>query len=647
MLRTFRNSFQHLKWALWLVIIAFVIGLGYVGGTGQQTGATAVASVGGVDISLRDYRTEYQGLEQRARSLYGEAFTAELSQQLGIAEQALERVINAELLRQEALRMGLEATDSEIQRIILQDPTFQDADGNFIGAEAYEALLTDNRLTPSDIENGLREQLNRQKLFQVLGQTLYVSDAEVEKAFRDQVERAALRYITVPKERFADQVIVDDEELLPFYENNRPNYNLPEQRRVNYVLIQPRLIEQTLEVPEEDLRAYYDSNTDEFTLEEQVRARHILLKASGDEAVAQARATLESVRRRLEAGEDFATLARELSQDDASRDLGGELGFFTRGRYNPALEDAAFGGAPGSIVGPVETDLITQTGLHLIEIQERRDGGQQPFETVSPGIHARLLAERSALRAEELAQEVADLGNPTGAALQAWAEAQPGATWETPAAFGREDNVPGIGRGTEFTTTVFELETGKTSEPVSVIGGWAVARLEEISASRIQELDEVREQVRNDVRARKLGEVASQELAAVLTEIQGGLDAEEAAERLAVEFDETDEFNRSGFIPGMGLETALSEAAFELSAGDWGGPIETARGHVLFQVVSRIGFDPLAFLEEKQATREGLIQQKTEELLSSILAERRTELGVVRNTTLLESTGLFQPIADS
>ncbi len=647
MLRAFRNSFHDLKWALWLVIIAFVIGLGYVGGAGPQTSASAVASVGGVDIPLREFQRQYEELENRARGMWGDAYTAELSQQLGLGDQALQQVINAEILRQEADRMGLEATDEEIQRIILADPAFQDANGNFIGAEAYERELKNYRLTPAEWETDLRRRIKNQKLFQVLGQTLFVSDSEVEKAFRDQTERAAMRYVSVPKENFADRVVVDEEELRPFYEGHRSNYNLPEQRRVDYVLIQPRLLESTMDLPDEEIRSYYDSYPEEFTVEEQVRARHILLKASGAEELAAARARLEDIRRRVEAGEDFGTVARQVSQDDATRELGGELGFFSRGRYNPTLEDAAFSGTPGTLVGPVETDLITQTGLHLVQIQERREGGVQDFETVSPGIRARLLSERSAIRAEELANELSGEGDQSAQALQAWAEAESGATWETPAAFGREDNVPGIGRGTEFTTTAFELESGKVSEPIAVTGGWAVLRLAEVSESRIQEFEEVVDRVREDVRGEKLGEVATRELEALRLEIEAGLEAEEAAARLGVEFTETEEFNRTGFIAGIGREPDLSQAAFERVEGQWGGPVETTSGHVLFQITSRTPFDPVSFEEQKEETRDRLVQERTEEMLSATVQQRREELGVKPNNSLLQEIGILSSAASS
>jgi peptidylprolyl isomerase/peptidyl-prolyl cis-trans isomerase D len=102
-----------------------------------------------------------------------------------------------------------------------------------------------------------------------------------------------------------------------------------------------------------------------------VRARHILKRAAEGDAAALAAARQEIIRLRgqIRGGEDFATVAQEESDDIVSGAQGGSLGWFGPGKMTPPFEDAAFGAAPGALVGPVET----QFGVHLIEIQEVSD----------------------------------------------------------------------------------------------------------------------------------------------------------------------------------------------------------------------------------------------------------------------------------
>jgi parvulin-like peptidyl-prolyl isomerase len=99
------------------------------------------------------------------------------------------------------------------------------------------------------------------------------------------------------------------------------------------------------------------------TSELQIRARHILVE-SRDEA--------EAVKERLEEGEDFATLAQELSQDPGTAEEGGDLGWFPQGQMVPEFDEAAFILRPGEISDAVETSF----GFHIILVEER-DGNRE------------------------------------------------------------------------------------------------------------------------------------------------------------------------------------------------------------------------------------------------------------------------------
>lgn len=99
--------------------------------------------------------------------------------------------------------------------------------------------------------------------------------------------------------------------------------------------------------------------------ETHVRARHILINT--DEDSDDARASIMDIRRRIQSGEDFATVAIEMSDDTGSGANGGDLGWFGPGMMVPPFQDAAFGAQIGSLIGPIETDF----GFHLIEVTHR------------------------------------------------------------------------------------------------------------------------------------------------------------------------------------------------------------------------------------------------------------------------------------
>jgi peptidyl-prolyl cis-trans isomerase C len=127
-----------------------------------------------------------------------------------------------------------------------------------------------------------------------------------------------------------------------------------------------------------DVQTFYDKNKDKYVEEEQVRARHILIKvppevSPTDEAKLKGKA--DDALKRAKQGEDFAALATELS-DDGSKENGGDLGFFPRGRMVPAFEEVAFTLQPGQMSEVVRS----QFGYHIIKVEDRKTGRALAFD---------------------------------------------------------------------------------------------------------------------------------------------------------------------------------------------------------------------------------------------------------------------------
>ena len=134
-------------------------------------------------------------------------------------------------------------------------------------------------------------------------------------------------------------------------------------------------------VADQDVRKYYDNNPEKFKAPEEVKASHILIKfdpKKADEAKKNdARTALEGVKDRLKNGEDFAKVAKEVSEGPSSKS-GGDLGFITRGQMVKPFEDAVFALQPGEI-----SDIITtQFGYHVIKVFERKPEKTISFEEV-------------------------------------------------------------------------------------------------------------------------------------------------------------------------------------------------------------------------------------------------------------------------
>jgi peptidyl-prolyl cis-trans isomerase C len=134
-----------------------------------------------------------------------------------------------------------------------------------------------------------------------------------------------------------------------------------------------------IEVTAEQKQTFYQENSEQMKEPEQVRLSHILVGADENATPEQrelAKKKTEGIRARAVAGEDFAALARENSDDPGSKAKGGELPWVGRGDTVPPFEAAAFALSPGEISEVVET----RYGYHVIKLAERKEGGTIPFE---------------------------------------------------------------------------------------------------------------------------------------------------------------------------------------------------------------------------------------------------------------------------
>jgi peptidyl-prolyl cis-trans isomerase C len=161
---------------------------------------------------------------------------------------------------------------------------------------------------------------------------------------------------------------------------------------------------QKLSLSDQQVRAYYDDNPNLFRRPEQVKASHILVQVpeNADEAKrAEALATIQALKARIDNGENFATLAMEHS-DCPSKAKGGDLGFFGREQMVKPFSDAAFALQPGQISDVVQTRF----GYHLIRVTERQAEQTMAFNDVKESISTRLRQEQEGKKIDAYLQDL-------------------------------------------------------------------------------------------------------------------------------------------------------------------------------------------------------------------------------------------------
>lgn len=280
-----------------------------------------------------------------------------------LQQSVIEELIQAEVMLQEAAALGIEVSDEEIARKVLEIDDFKDSEGNF-SAKFYEKALKRYGLTQGGFEGQLREQLTLQKLEEVAAGGATVNEAILEQLFREQMTRLDLAYAYVPDAALLSEVPIDEAALDAFVETNA-----------------------------DQIRLQYDKDFDRLYNEPRKAAVSLILLRSdldeGNVPADQLQERMEAVRARALAGEDFAELAR-LYSEDLTAVNGGFLGSMSETQLDTAVANAVFATEAGGV-----TDIVqTARGLQILHVSERVEAVTTPLEDVQRDIARTIIAEQ-------------------------------------------------------------------------------------------------------------------------------------------------------------------------------------------------------------------------------------------------------------
>jgi len=647
-LKLLRDNLKHLKFILWGVIFIFIVLVFATWGSGQRglKSSGYAVTVGSYQVTEKDFLRQVKDLQDTYQRQLGDNWER-FRNQINLGQQAAQQIIQRRLMLEAAEEAGLVVPAEELRKKILSFSSFKDADGNFIGLEKYRKVLRSWRLTPQEFEEDLREQLLLRKLQNLMEDSVYVSDEEVEEALRREKESATLHAVQLRYERFLAEVELDDEELKAYYEANKEDFSRPEERVIRYLVVETNKLRRMLEVTDEEIDAYYAEHSDDFKQGEQMRASHILFKVDpGMDPAAEQEIKLKAqqVLKLAETGADFAELAKIHSEDPGSKEKGGDVGWFGHGRMVKEFDEAVFAAKPGDLIGPVKSRF----GYHIIKVTGHKPPHVQPLEEVRNQVRVTILKTRAIdeakNRAEALAERIKKEKPDTEEAWQAIADEDEAISLNESPPFSKDDTIPGTGSDPELTTEIFKASEGAIGGPKPIPRGWMVWQLKKIAPEGIPSFEDARGEVEQKVRQAKALELATAAAEELVGKLKDGGDLTALAGEYGSSVVEVKDHRRGSAFSSLGVLPSLDRQVFSAKAGDVLGPvIQPEHGAVVARVDSVTLLDQAAIDEGKEAMLDRLRREKSGELLNSILAEKR------RNTTVTvdpEIVSRFAPKPD-
>lgn len=604
MLTTIRNKATSLISYILIGAICLSFALWGINSYFEGAAQVDVASVNGDEISYESYQSQLRNQQQQMRQMFQDNLPEGYFETPGFKRQAVEQLVNQLLLNQTINERGYTLGDSALAERITSNQAFY-TDGKF-DDDRYRRLLVGNNWTVQNFEATQRQQGAYEQIQRALASSFYVDENELNEILTLQNQKRIAKYFIVENSSF--EADVSEQEIVEQYEKFPDLYKTEEKIKISYLELSVDALKQD-SVAEDDIKQYYEENKSAFSRPETRKASHILIKPDSDseQSHAQALQKAKDLLGKINAGGDFAEIARQESDDKGSANNGGDLGLITPGVMVKEFEDAVFQLNRDEISEPVKTEF----GYHLIKLTELTAEQVPPFDELKEEITEKILEDRAIEEFVEKSERFKNLAFENPQDLQPIAD-QLGLALQISDWFTRSMGI-GVATNPQVRDAAFSqavLDDDMVSEVVELDqNSLIVLRKNEYQDAQIRPLDEVKDQISVLIKSRKAQEMAQklgEELQEKLMNSPQDWDEILEAEGLqSIDLAETRDAAQAGD------EQAISEVVFEKPRPQNDQPIidglNLASGYAVFRLDRVEDIDETALEKLKEQNRGALL----------------------------------------
>lgn len=401
MLQNIRDKTQGTiaKILIALIVVPFAIfGIESLVGGG---GPVEVAKVNDDKITELELQQAITVQKQQLLMKMGDSIRPEMLDDAALRGPTLDSLITQRLLQQKAVDMKLSVPERVVDEIILSAPDFQE-DGKF-SSERYQVLLRNMGYTPGYFKNLKKQELLMSQLYVGMAASEFVTSKELEKVAGMLQQQRSFSYVTIPLAVLADKINPDSKEIASYYQSHQDQFLNPERVKLDYIEL--RMEDFAPALDDKALQAEYDREMADMKPVTERRAAHILIEVNKERNEQQARELADSILKRVSAGEDFAKLAEQYSDDIGSKSSGGDLGLSDGTVFPPLFEEKLATLKAGEVSAPIKTD----DGIELLKLIDVNTKPLPTFAERKNEIAQRLLREQAQPALMKTVEKLRDL----------------------------------------------------------------------------------------------------------------------------------------------------------------------------------------------------------------------------------------------
>jgi len=603
-------------------VIAISFAIWGIGDIFRGFGRNAVATIGGTEISIEQFRQFYNDRLQQLGRQAGRPITPDEARARGLDRQLLAQLVAETTIDEQAKQLRLGIDSAEIAKRITSDPSFRGANGQF-DRQRFEQIIRQAGFSESRFIEEQRRSMLRRQLAQSVTGDLKVPATALAALNQYQNEKRQIDYVALEAAQAGDVPAPIPEVLNKYFDERKTLFRAPEYRNITLLSLAPSDLAKPDAVTDTDAKAYFEQHKDSYGKPEKREVRQIVFQKPEEAADA---------RERITKGAKFDDIAKERQLKESDTDLGMVA---KSDIIDPAVADAAFSLKPGETSAPVKGRF----GTVLLQVGKIEPGEEKTYEQVAAQIKREMAESRAKSDVGNLRDKIED-ERAAGSTLAETAK-KLGIKSVSIEAVDRSGRgldgkpVTGLPQTPNVISAAFASDVGVDTDPLQLPGGgYLYYDVTGVTPSRERPLEEVKDQVtarwRDDEIAKRLQAKADD----LVGKLKAGTSFAQAASEAGLNVQTAKDLQRGksgGFIPAKTIEAVFRTPKGTPATAEGGK--ETER--FVFRVTDVVDPPFEAGTPQGQAITTTLQNSYTDDLVSEYIARLENDFGVTVNPSAL------------
>lgn len=603
-------------------VIAISFAIWGIGDIFRGFGRNAVATIGGTEISIEQFRQFYNDRLQQLGRQAGRPITPDEARARGLDRQLLAQLVAETTIDEQAKQLRLGIDSAEIAKRITSDPSFRGANGQF-DRQRFEQIIRQAGFSESRFIEEQRRSMLRRQLAQSVTGDLKVPATALAALNQYQNEKRQIDYVALEAAQAGDVPAPTPEVLNKYFDERKTLFRAPEYRNITLLSLAPSDLAKPDAVADTDAKAYFEQHKDSYGKPEKREVRQIVFQKPEEAADA---------RERITKGAKFDDIAKERQLKESDTDLGMVA---KSDIIDPAVADAAFSLKPGETSAPVKGRF----GTVLLQVGKIEPGEEKTYEQVAAQIKREMAESRAKSDVGNLRDKIED-ERAAGSTLAETAK-KLGVKSVSIEAVDRSGRgldgkpVTGLPQTPNVISAAFAGDVGVDTDPLQLPGGgYLYYDVTGVTPSRERPLEEVKDQVtarwRDDEIAKRLQAKADD----LVGKLKAGTSFAQAASEAGLNVQTAKDLQRGksgGFIPAKTIEAVFRTPKGTPATAEGGK--ETER--FVFRVTDVVDPPFEAGTPQGQAITTTLQNSYTDDLVSEYIARLENDFGVTVNPSAL------------